>query len=106
MTSMTPDQLYEHLENLANQLGISLRHEDLSHGPVRIASGLCKVRGQDCYIMDRSKPLDERIRLLAACLGKMNLDGVYLLPALRSFLREGGAKGKEHTPPEITSPRT
>lgn len=92
---MTSDQLYEHLENLAKQLGISVRYEDLSHPELKATSGLCKIKGQQYYIMDRSMPLQERITLLAGCLGQMNLEGVYMLPALRSFLRGEWSNSEE-----------
>jgi hypothetical protein len=92
---MTSEQLYEHLENLARQLGISIRYEDLSHPELKATSGLCKIKGKEYYIMDRSKPLEKRIALLADCLGQMNLEGVYMLPALRSFLKGGWANGQE-----------
>jgi hypothetical protein len=83
---MNPDQAYEQLEQLANQLGITIRHENLSRGEVRAASGLCTLRGQHYYFMDTAKPLKERISLLADCLAQMDLEGVYIRPALRRFL--------------------
>jgi hypothetical protein len=92
---MTSDQLYEHLEDLATRLGISLRYEDLSLPELKATSGLCKIKGRRYYIMDRSKPLEERITLLRDCLGQMNLEGIYMLPALRVFLTGGTVKGEE-----------
>lgn len=92
---MNSDQLYEHLENLAEQLGISIRYEDLSGHEAKATSGLCKVKGRLYYIMDRSKPLPEKIRLLKECLRQTNLEGVYLLPAVRQLLQEGQSNGVE-----------
>ena len=87
---MEPEETYQHLENLAAKLGISVRYDDLSDPEVPVTSGLCKVGGRHLYIMDRSKSLSEKIRLLAQCLSRMDLDSVYLLPAIRELLNAAG----------------
>ena len=92
---MDSNQLYEYLENLAEQLGISIRYEDLSAHEPKTTSGLCKVKGRLYYIMDRSKPLPEKISLLKECLRQTNLEGVYLLPAVRQLLQEGRSNGTD-----------
>ncbi|NVM21213.1 MAG: hypothetical protein HWN68_05485 [Desulfobacterales bacterium] len=83
---MEPEQIYQHLENLAEQLGISIRHEDLTESEFKATSGLCKVKGRYFYIMDTSKRVSERIGLLSQCLSGMDLDGIYVLPAIRKLL--------------------
>ncbi|MCK4487697.1 MAG: hypothetical protein KAU38_13180 [Desulfobacterales bacterium] len=83
---MEPEKTYQHLEDLAQQLGISIRYEDLYDPEVPATSGLCKVRGRHFYIMDRSKSLPDKIRLLSQSLCRMDLDSVYLLPAIRELL--------------------
>ncbi|HID31586.1 MAG TPA: hypothetical protein EYP19_16510 [Desulfobacterales bacterium] len=83
---MQPEETYQHLENLAGRLGISVRYDDLYDAEVPVTSGLCKVGGRHLYIMDRSKSLSEKIRLLCQCLCRMDLDSVYMLPAVRDLL--------------------
>ena len=83
---MQPEETYQHLENLARKLGISVRYDDLYDSDVSVTSGLCKVGGRHLYIMDRSKSLSEKTRLLSQCLCRMDLDDVYLLPAIRDLL--------------------
>ena len=90
---LNSEQLYERLENLAQQLGISIRYENLSASTIRVRSGLCKVKGRSLYIMDSSKALGEKIRLLKECLSQMDLEGVYVLPAVRRFLEGGDQEG-------------
>jgi len=87
--TMEPHHLYEQLENLAQQLGIFIRYEDLSDSDAPARSGLCMVRGRHLYIMDSATTLSERIRLLSSCLSQMDLEGRYVLPAIRKVL-EGG----------------
>ena len=93
---MTPEQLYTHLEDLAEQLGILIRYEDLSRHEPGAFSGLCRVKGTHLFFMDKAKPLSEKIAALTQCLSRMDLDGVYLLPAVREVLerfREGRQQG-------------
>ncbi len=93
---MEPDQVYEHLENLAEQLGISIRYDDLCDPELTPTSGLCRVKGRHLYIMDRSAALSEKIRLLSKCLSRMELDGLYVAPAIRTMLKgaEEACNGK------------
>ena len=84
---MQPEEAYQHLENLAAKLGISMRYDDLYDPELPVKSGLCKVGGRRFYIMDKSKSLSEKTTLLAQCLCHMDTDGVYLLPAIRDLLK-------------------
>ncbi len=83
---MQPEKIYQHLENLAEQIGISIRYDDLADPEVAATSGLCTVHGRHFYIMDRSNSLSQKISLLTQCLCRMNLDGIYVLPAIRELL--------------------
>lgn len=83
---MNPEQVYRHLENLAEQLGISIRYDNLSDPEATARSGLCKVKGRHFYIMNSSESLSEKIRLLSLCLRRMDLEGIYVLPAIRELL--------------------
>jgi hypothetical protein len=90
---MQPDQLYEHLENLARQLGILIRYDNLRDSDAPARSGLCMVKGRHLYIMDTSTTLSERIRLLSSCLSRMDFEGRYVLPAIRELLEEARRGG-------------
>ena len=95
---MQPHQLYEHLENLAGQFGISIRYDNLRDSEAPARSGLCVVKGRHLYIMDTSTTLSERIRLLTSCLSRMNFEERYVLPVIRELLeeaRQGGAGADE-----------
>jgi hypothetical protein len=95
---MQPHQLYEHLENLARQLGILIRYDNLRDSDAPARSGLCMVKGRHVYIMDISTTLSERISLLSSCLSRMDFEGRYVLPVIRELLeeaRQGGAGGDQ-----------
>lgn len=82
---MEPEKTYQYLEDLAEKLGISIRYEDLA-GELTARSGLCKIKGRYLYIMDTSRDLTKRIELLSQCLSQMNLEGIYIIPAIRELL--------------------
>lgn len=84
---MEPEQIYNHLEEIAQKLGISVRYENLSTTPYPTRSGLCRLRGRHVFIMDSSKKIHQRIEILASCLSEMDLEGVYVVPAVRSLLK-------------------
>jgi hypothetical protein len=92
---MQPAKTYQYLEDLAEQLGISIRYDDLSDPELPATSGLCKVRGRHFYIMERSKSLSDKIRLLSQCLSRIDLDGIYVLPAIRELLNTNSTRSSE-----------
>jgi hypothetical protein len=83
---MNPEKAYQYLQDLAEQLGISIRYEDLSDPEVAATSGPCILKGRHFYIMDRSKTPSEKVTLLSQYLCRMDLDGIYVLPAIRQLL--------------------
>jgi hypothetical protein len=83
---MEPEKAYEHLVKIAEQLNISVRCDDLRQSGFAVRSGLCKIRGERVFIMDTAKNTAEKVRLLADCLSQMNLEGIYVLPAVRILL--------------------
>lgn len=83
---MEPQKTYQYLEELAEKVGISVRYEDLSSPEFTAQSGLCRIRGRSFYIMDTSKDLTQRIAALSECLSQVDLEGVYVMPAIRAIL--------------------
>jgi hypothetical protein len=92
---MDPESIYQHLEQIAEKVGISIRYENLASSEVTPSSGLCRVRGRYLYIMDTSKDVDERIKALCQCLGQMDLEGIYVMPAVRELLDRWRPQGHE-----------
>jgi len=80
------EKTYQCLEELAEKLSISIRYEDLSSSEFTPSGGLCRIKGRYFFIMDTSKDLTQRIGALSQCLAEMNLDGIYVMPAVRALL--------------------
>jgi len=83
---MDPEKTYQYLEELAEKAGISIRYEALTGAEYGVRSGLCRIKGKNIYIMDTSQDLPERIAALSKCLANMDLEGIYVVPAVREML--------------------
>lgn len=83
-----PKQVYQQLTDLAEKLGISVSEKNLRQINIRVQSGLCKVRGEAVFIMDKHASTAEKIRLLSECLSRQSIEDVYVLPALRDVIEQ------------------
>lgn len=83
---MKPEQIYQHLKELAEKLNIVVSEENLSKSGVRVKSGLCKVRNKDLFILDKHKTIFEKNTILATFLGKIRHEHIYIVPAVREFI--------------------
>lgn len=85
---MKPEQIYQELKELAEKLNIHVSEENLRQTRVKARSGLCKVKGQQRFIMDKHKSIHEKIELLAECLSKMPHEEMYIIPAVRELFKK------------------
>ena len=83
---MTPEQLLQELKDLSENLGISVSEENLKASGFKVKSGLCTVKGKKLLIIDKTKPTDQKIDIIAECLASQPLDSVYLIPAVRELV--------------------
>ena len=83
---MKVEQLYHNLKELAEKFGITVSEQNLRNTGIRVKSGLCTVKGQQTFIMDKHKSLRAKVDILASCLGEMPIDDIYIVPAVRDFL--------------------
>lgn len=83
---MKKKELYRHLVEIASRLRIKVSEQNLRVTKVNAKSGLCQVKGESVYIMDKHLPVSEKAALLAECLKTMPLDDIYIVPAVREFI--------------------
>jgi len=76
----------EHLEQLALRLGVQLRYENLAQGSVRCEGGFCKVDGKPIILINRKDSRQHQIRILARSLTRLNLEGIFIPPAVRKII--------------------
>jgi hypothetical protein len=101
---MKPVQLYQELLNLAEKVGLQVSEQNFRTTGIRVRSGYCRVKEQDCCIIDKHLKLSQKIDVVAECLSIVPLESIYILPAVRDFLesfkfkldQEGAPKAANH----------
>ncbi len=83
---MKPEQLYQGLKDLAGNLGITVLEKNLRNVGLKVESGLCKVKEEQMFIMDKHLSVHKKNRLLASCLRDMPCENIYIVPAIREYL--------------------
>ena len=91
---MTPEQIYQELKDLAEKLGITVTEQNLRKTGIHVNSGLCKVRENDIFVMDKHESIHGKNKLLAACLCDMAHEKIYIIPAVREFIEKQKRKIK------------
>ena len=76
-----PEELIGMFEELANRLNIKLVQDKGD-----FSGGSCLIRKENFIVINKRKPLEQRLKVLAREFGKINLADVYLVPALRLYI--------------------
>jgi len=80
---MRDDEVLSGLEQLLENLGVELRYEKGDFN-----GGYCVLEDKPMMIINKGLDPAQRIRILATELAKMNLESVFILPALRQVIGE------------------
>ncbi|MBN2034151.1 MAG: hypothetical protein JW836_12815 [Deltaproteobacteria bacterium] len=78
--------LLKQLEEVAQNLGIEVRYENLKKEGSSSLGGLCRLKGQYLLIVNSKTAGRDKIEALAAALERFDLSRFYLKPGLREFL--------------------
>lgn len=78
---MTQELILQGLESLIQNLSIDLRYEKGD-----FMGGLCKIDNKDVFIINNKLPIDKKINLMAVELNRLNLEQIYIRPALRDII--------------------
>jgi hypothetical protein len=81
-------QLYQELKQLAEKLGVPVVEKSFRNAGVPVQSGMCKVREEFRFVMDRNLPVAEKNRLLGECLATLDHNSVFVVPAAREFIQK------------------
>ncbi len=85
---MEPESIYRELCSVAEKLGVVVSERSLRGANPPTKSGICKTGGRYIVVIDKAEPITVRIDLLASCLNRIDLDNVYLMPAIRTVLEK------------------
>ncbi|MDP8255467.1 MAG: hypothetical protein P9M14_06950 [Candidatus Alcyoniella australis] len=78
-------RLLGQLEGLAERLGVRVSYETIAEDGPRTGA-LGTWRGERLLLVDRRLPISARLGVLRRELGRLDLERVYISPALREFL--------------------
>ena len=78
---MKPEEMYNHFEELADQL-----HVTILEGKGDFEGGYCTVNVDQFVVLNKTRPLAQRLRILAVSFGALDLQDRYMVPALREFV--------------------
>ena len=79
--AMSAGRLLRELEDLAADLAVDVRFEDLES-----AGGLCRYGGRTCLLVNRRLSVLERVDLISTELASLPLEDIFIRPRLRELL--------------------
>lgn len=82
---MKEEEILGGLENLIGTLGVQLRYEKGD-----FSGGLCTVKDKRMLIVNSALSPAQKIKVLAGELSQMNLENVFMVPALRQIIDDVG----------------
>lgn len=80
---MKPEKLMIHFQELSERLGIQI-----INGKGDFSGGTCRIQEDKVVVLNRQKPIEQRLMVLARSFSRVDLKGIYLVPALRAFIDE------------------
>ena len=76
-------KLYTEFEQLGQRLGMKILK-----GRGDFSGGTCTVNNETVIVINKMKPMEQRLRTLATSFLEFNLDEIYIVPALRAYIEE------------------
>ena len=80
---MKKEALYNEFENLAIRLGLRI-----IRGKGDFNGGPCIINNEKVIVVNKIKPIEQRLQVLATSFNQINLDEIYIVPALRAFIQD------------------
>mgnify|MGYP001349162964 FL=1 len=78
---MNQKELYEEFEALSKKMGLKI-----INGRGDFIGGNCIINNEKVIVINKLKPMENRLKILAISFLDYNLEGVYMVPYLRAFI--------------------
>jgi len=78
---MKTEHILQAFENLLNNLSIDIRYEKGDFN-----GGLCRMPNKYVLIINSKLPREQKIKLIASELNSLDLNHIYIRPALRKII--------------------
>ena len=83
MTKLKPEKLFILFEELAERMNINI-----VQGKGDFIGGMCSVNDESYIVINKVKPMSQRLNVLGAEFSKLDLNNIFVSPALRDFLED------------------
>lgn len=80
---MKDKELLEEFHSLAEKLNIKIMK-----GKGDFSGGDCIVNEKKVIVINNVKPIEQRLNTLASCFKNYDLEGLYIIPALRKYIND------------------
>ena len=78
---MKNDKLFFEFENLAEKLGLKILK-----GKGDFIGGTCTVNNKTVIVVNKQKPMEQRLKTIANSLVEFNLEEIFIVPAVRDYI--------------------
>ena len=78
---MKKQQLYDEFEKLSKKLGLNI-----INGKGDFIGGSCVIKNEKVIVINKLKPIENRLKILAISFLEYNLEDIYIVPYLRSYI--------------------
>ena len=78
---MKKDKLFEEFESLGERLGVKI-----VKGKGNFIGGTCLINEEKVIVDNKAKPIEQRLRVLALSFLEWDLEGIFVVPALRAYI--------------------
>ena len=78
---MKNKELLEEFHSLAKKLNVKIMN-----GKGDFYGGSCMVNEEKYIVINNIKPIEQRLSTLASCFKDYDLEGLYIVPALRKYI--------------------
>ena len=83
MTKIKPEKLFILFEELAEKMNINI-----VQGKGDFIGGMCSVNDESYIVINKVKPMSQRLNVLGAEFSKLDLKNIFVSPALRDFIED------------------
>ena len=80
---MKNNELLDEFHLLAEKLGVKIMK-----GKGDFSGGSCTVNNEKVIVINKGKPIEQRLNILAICFKDYNLDDLFIVPALREYIND------------------
>ena len=83
MTKLKPEKIFILFEELAEKMNINI-----VQGKGDFIGGMCSVNDESYIVINKVKPMSQRLNVLGAEFSKLDLNNIFVPPALRDFIED------------------